>query len=62
VYTGSIGENDMYTWRVWKDNRFAGYVESLSETGAYLAAQMKFGQNILIERAWKSGDIVLSKR
>lgn len=52
----------MYTWRVWKDNRFAGYVESLSETGAYLAAQMKFGQNILIERAWKSGDIVLSKR
>jgi hypothetical protein len=61
VYTGFIGENDMYTWRVWKDNRFAGYVESPSETGAYLLAKSKFGQNVLIERAWDNGGVVLAK-
>jgi len=51
----------MYTWRVWKDNRFAGYVESPSETGAYLLAKSKFGQNVLIERAWDNGGVVLAK-
>jgi hypothetical protein len=46
----------MYTWRVWKNNRFAGYVESPSEIDAYLRAKEKFGEYILVER------VVLAKR
>lgn len=40
----------IYTWRVWKNNRFVGYVESFSEHGAYVKAQEKFGDYIWVER------------
>jgi hypothetical protein len=50
MYTRSMGDTTMYVWRVWKNNRFAGYVDSPSETYAYLKAKEKFGQNIMVER------------
>lgn len=40
----------MYVWRVWKNNRFAGYVSSPSQFDAFLKARAKFGQNIWVER------------
>ena len=39
-----------YTWRVFSNNRFAGYVTALSEFDAVRKAQDKFGKNIWIER------------
>lgn len=39
-----------YTWRVFSNNRFAGYVVALSEFDAMKKAQDKFGNNIWIER------------
>jgi hypothetical protein len=42
-----------YTWRVWKNNRFAGYVVANSEWQAIRAAEEKFGKYyILVERIW----------
>jgi len=40
----------MYTWRVWKNNRFAGYVLSASQYAAYLTAKEKYGDYVWIER------------
>jgi hypothetical protein len=40
----------IYVWRVWKNNRFAGYVQSPSEQNAYLLAKDKFGSFVWIER------------
>lgn len=48
--------NMRYTWRVWKNNRFAGYVQSPSEYFAWVLAKDKFGDYIWIERV--SGPIV----
>lgn len=39
-----------YTWRVFSNNRFAGYVVALSEWDAVRKAKDKFGKNIWIER------------
>ena len=39
-----------YSWRVFANNRFAGYIVALSEYDAYRKAQEKFGKNIWIER------------
>ena len=41
----------MYTWRVVKNNRFAGYVVAPSEIGALIQAKVKFGDDIWVERA-----------
>lgn len=42
-----------YTWRVWKHNRFAGYVLAGSEWGAMVKAEEKFGRGfLLVERVW----------
>lgn len=42
-----------YTWRVWKNNRFAGYVYATSEWQAIEEAEKKFGKHyILVERIW----------
>lgn len=40
----------MHTWRVWQNNRIAGYVTSASEYGAYLRATDKYGKYIWVER------------
>jgi hypothetical protein len=40
----------MYAWRVWKNNRFAGYVVSSSQYDAYIRATEQFGQNVWVER------------
>lgn len=42
----------MYIWRVWKNNRFAGYVSSPSQFDAYLRANEQFGQNVWVERMY----------
>lgn len=40
-----------YTWRVWKNNKFAGYVVACSEWLAIKNAENKFGKSyILVER------------
>lgn len=39
-----------YAWRVFANNRFAGYVTAMSEFDAIRKAQEKFGYNIWIER------------
>lgn len=44
----------MYIWRVWKNNRFAGYVESPSQYDAYIVATERFGQYVWVERMRKS--------
>lgn len=43
----------MYIWKVWKNNRFAGYVSSSSQFGAYLMATEEYGQNVWVEKAVK---------
>lgn len=40
----------MHTWRVWQNNRFAGYVTAVSENEAYRKAKEKFGSNLRLER------------
>lgn len=40
----------MYVWRVWKNNRFAGYVSSPGQFDAFLKAREEFGQNVWIEK------------
>lgn len=40
----------MYVWRVWKNNRFAGYVVSPSQYNAYTRAVDEYGQNVWVER------------
>jgi hypothetical protein len=39
-----------YTWRVFCNNRFAGYVVAMSQYDAYNKACDKYGKNIWIER------------
>jgi hypothetical protein len=40
-----------YAWRVWVNNRFAGYVNAPSQIGALLAAKEKFQSSyIWVER------------
>jgi hypothetical protein len=40
----------MYVWRVWKNNRFAGYVTSPSQFEAYVKATEQYGQNVWVEK------------
>lgn len=40
----------MYIWRVFQNNRFAGYVSSPSQFNAYEKAREKYGQNIWVEK------------
>lgn len=40
----------MYIWRVWKNNRFAGYVSSPSQFDAYLKATAEYGENVWVEK------------
>lgn len=42
--------NTLYVWRVFKNNRFAGYVYSPSEIDAMRKANQKFGSYVFIER------------
>jgi hypothetical protein len=37
-------------WRVWKNSRFAGYVQDPSESGALEKAMNKFGSSVWVER------------
>jgi hypothetical protein len=53
MYTRGIGDTTMYVWRVWKNNRFVGYVNSPSEMYAYIKAKEKFGENVMVERVWE---------
>lgn len=39
-----------YSWRVYKHNRFVGYVVANSETHALRQANEKFGSHVLVER------------
>jgi hypothetical protein len=39
-----------YTWRVFQNNRFVGYVVSMSSIDAMRKANEKFGKYIWIER------------
>lgn len=39
-----------YSWRVFANNRFAGYVTAMSQFDAMRKAQEKFGKNVWIER------------
>jgi hypothetical protein len=39
-----------YSWRVFCNNRFAGYIVAFSQIDAMRKAQAKFGNNIWIER------------
>ncbi len=39
-----------YSWRVFQNNRFVGYIVALSETDAYSRAQDKYGSYIWIEK------------
>ena len=42
--------NTLYVWRVFKNNKFAGYVYSPSEIDAMRKASQKFGSYVFIER------------
>jgi hypothetical protein len=39
-----------FSWRVFKNNRFAGYVVAMSETDAMRKATEKFGRYVWVER------------
>lgn len=39
-----------FAWRVFKDNRFIGYVVAFSQYDAYNKAKDKYGNNIWLER------------
>ena len=39
-----------YTWRVMKDNRFAGYVVAASQLDALRKAEEYYGKNVWVER------------
>ena len=39
-----------FSWRVFKDNRFVGYVVAFSQYDAYNKAKDKYGSNIWLER------------
>ena len=47
-----------YTWQVWKDNRFAGYVLAFSEMEAWAKAKDKYGSNIYVERTWMENHVL----
>ncbi len=40
----------LLSWRVFKNNRFIGYVVSFSQYDAYRKAKEKYGEYIWIER------------
>lgn len=40
----------MHTWRVWQNNRIAGYVTAVSEYEAYSKAVTKYGSYVWVER------------
>ena len=39
-----------FAWRVFKDNRFIGYVVAFSQYDAYNKARDKYGENVRLER------------
>jgi hypothetical protein len=39
-----------YTWRVYQNNRFAGYVLAYSEREAISRATSRYGSNVRVER------------
>lgn len=43
----------MYVWRVWKNNRFVGYISSPSQYDAYIRATDEYGDNVWVERMLK---------
>jgi hypothetical protein len=40
----------MTIWRVWKNNRFAGYVVESNESSAIKSASIKYGTGVRVER------------
>jgi hypothetical protein len=40
----------MYIWRVFQNNRFAGYVSAPSQFNAYVKANEEYGQNVWVEK------------
>jgi hypothetical protein len=53
-------ENSMveYTWQVWKDNRFVGYVLAFGQWEALAKAKEKYGENLYVERSWLEKNIL----
>jgi len=43
-----------YEWRVYRNNRFIGYVIAASEIDAYRKAKEKYGDYVLVERVYSS--------
>jgi hypothetical protein len=41
---------NMTIWRVWKHNRFAGYVVETNESSALKSAVDRFGDGVRVER------------
>jgi hypothetical protein len=39
-----------YSWRVVKNNRFAGYVVAMSQWDALRKAEESYGKNVWVER------------
>ena len=39
-----------FSWRVFHNNRFVGYVVAMSGTDAYRKAQDKYGKYVWVER------------
>lgn len=44
-----------YTWRIFSNNKFIGYVVAMSEFDAMKKAQNKYGKNIWIEKVMVVG-------
>ena len=42
----------LYTWAVVKDCRIVGYVKAYSEWDALKMANMKYGQQLFVERTY----------
>jgi|DEB3_MinimDraft_2_1074329.scaffolds.fasta_scaffold00194_20 hypothetical protein len=47
-----------YTWQVWKDNRFVGYVLAFGQWEALAKAKEKYGENLYVERSWLEKNIL----
>jgi hypothetical protein len=48
----------MYTWQVWKNNRFVGYVLACGEWEALAKAKDKYGDNLYVERTWLENNVL----
>jgi hypothetical protein len=48
----------MYTWQVWQNNRFVGYVLACSEYEALVKAKDKYGDNLYVERTWLEKNVL----